>query len=308
MPANTLFGGSFTSQPAAEMAGIAQAGDADALLDTPASTVFEGGFSGETAVEQDDSTTIVTADDQADFSALEESTSETPLTETKDVSEFSESLAIPGMAGTSDEALSELFNERSETSGGDVDAGLVAEAGMAEDIISDAGAFDGFENIADETSGGDVDTSMVGETAMAEDIISDAGAFDGFEGVAVDESGSVTAAASTGEATSEASSPSNAEASAPAPSQPARSSRPDQLIIIEGVGPKITTILTAAGFTTFAQLADADVEHLNTILRDAGITTANPSTWPQQARLAAEGKMDELKQLQSQIKNGRLQG
>lgn len=80
----------------------------------------------------------------------------------------------------------------------------------------------------------------------------------------------------------------------------------DDLILIEGVGPKISTVLTAAGITTFAQLAEAGAERLSQIVRDAGITTANTTTWPEQARLAAEGKMEALTELQHRIKNGKL--
>lgn len=83
--------------------------------------------------------------------------------------------------------------------------------------------------------------------------------------------------------------------------------RPDDLIEIEGIGPKISTIVYAAGITTFAELAGAEVGRLEAILHEAGIHTANPSTWPKQADLAAQGKWDELKQLQDRIKNGRLE-
>lgn len=82
---------------------------------------------------------------------------------------------------------------------------------------------------------------------------------------------------------------------------------PDDLIVIEGIGPKISAILIGEGVTTFAQLVDADVAQISTILRNAGITTANPSTWAQQAELARDGQWDALKELQGRIKNGRLE-
>lgn len=81
---------------------------------------------------------------------------------------------------------------------------------------------------------------------------------------------------------------------------------PDDLKIIEGIGPKIAKILSEAGITTFADLAKADPAKLNQILDTAGIgNIADPATWPQQAKLAAEGKMDELQALQDSLKGGR---
>ncbi|MEO7910773.1 MAG: helix-hairpin-helix domain-containing protein [Roseiflexaceae bacterium] len=82
---------------------------------------------------------------------------------------------------------------------------------------------------------------------------------------------------------------------------------PDDLIRIEGIGPKISTIVFAAGITTFAELSATDVERLEAILEQAGIHTANPSTWPMQAHLAAQGQWDDLKELQDRIKNGQLE-
>lgn len=79
----------------------------------------------------------------------------------------------------------------------------------------------------------------------------------------------------------------------------------DDLKLIEGVGPKISNILAKEGIRTFAQLADSDVDHLTKIVRDAGITIANPATWPEQARFAANQDWDGLKELQGQLKGGR---
>lgn len=89
--------------------------------------------------------------------------------------------------------------------------------------------------------------------------------------------------------------------------EPTSATAPDDLIVIEGIGPKISAIMIKEGVTTFAQLAEADIAQLNTMLRNAGITTANPTTWPQQAQLARDGQWDALKELQGRIKNGRLE-
>lgn len=82
---------------------------------------------------------------------------------------------------------------------------------------------------------------------------------------------------------------------------------PDDLIRIEGIGPKVSTVMVAAGITTFAQLEETGVEQLRTILAEANIHTLDPTTWPQQAGLAAQGKWAELQELQDRIKNGRLE-
>ncbi len=79
----------------------------------------------------------------------------------------------------------------------------------------------------------------------------------------------------------------------------------DDLEIIEGVGPKIAKALYSAGILTFQQLADTPIEKLRQILDEANYI-ADPTTWSQQARLAAEGKMAELEQLQATLTAGRV--
>ena len=81
--------------------------------------------------------------------------------------------------------------------------------------------------------------------------------------------------------------------------------RPDHLTMIEGIGPKIESILVAQGITTFSQLAATDVATLQGILKTANLRLADPTTWPEQARLAAAHKMDELRDLQVSLKGGR---
>lgn len=85
------------------------------------------------------------------------------------------------------------------------------------------------------------------------------------------------------------------------------SSNADDLSKVEGIGPKISELLQNAGITTFAQLAETEVEKLNEILAEAGgrYKSHDPSTWPQQAKLAADGKWDELKALQDELDGGR---
>ncbi len=81
----------------------------------------------------------------------------------------------------------------------------------------------------------------------------------------------------------------------------------DDLKIIEGIGPKIAEILSSEGISSFAKLAETPAETIKEILEKAGsrYKMHDPTTWPQQAGLAASGKMDELKILQDQLKGGK---
>lgn len=81
----------------------------------------------------------------------------------------------------------------------------------------------------------------------------------------------------------------------------------DKLTLIEGIGPKVQEILTAQGIETFEKLAATSVEQLKTILEEQGgvYLAMDPTTWPEQAALAAAGKMDELKAWQEDLKGGR---
>jgi large subunit ribosomal protein L17 len=81
----------------------------------------------------------------------------------------------------------------------------------------------------------------------------------------------------------------------------------DDLKLIEGVGPKIADLLINGGISTFAQLAASTPEAIQEILDAAGsqYNIHNPSTWPAQAQLAADGKWDELKTLQDELLGGR---
>lgn len=86
---------------------------------------------------------------------------------------------------------------------------------------------------------------------------------------------------------------------------PVAAAEPDDLTQIEGIGPKISSVLQAAGIATFADLAAADTAHLKQILVDAGLRIHNPSTWPEQAALARAGRWEDLKAFKSQLNAGR---
>jgi len=80
--------------------------------------------------------------------------------------------------------------------------------------------------------------------------------------------------------------------------------QPDDLKVIEGIGPKISGLLYDAGIKTFAQLAEADVSKLQGILDAAKLPLGNPETWPEQAKPAAAGDWEALEALQDQLKGG----
>ncbi len=81
----------------------------------------------------------------------------------------------------------------------------------------------------------------------------------------------------------------------------------DDLTIVEGIGPKIAEVLTAAGIATYAELAKTDAEIVKEILTEAGsnFNTADPSTWAEQAQLAADGKFEELEKLKAELDGGK---
>ncbi len=81
----------------------------------------------------------------------------------------------------------------------------------------------------------------------------------------------------------------------------------DDLTKIEGIGPKIAELLTNAGITTFAQLADAEDVAVQQVLTDAGsgFNAQDATTWNEQAALARDGKWDELTEMQDRLKGGK---
>jgi NADH-quinone oxidoreductase subunit I len=94
-----------------------------------------------------------------------------------------------------------------------------------------------------------------------------------------------------------------AETFVPAAAAPAQA---DDLKVIEGIGPRIATMLQGAGITTFAQLAATEVSRLEQLLVEANLRRlADPATWPEQAKLAAAGNWDAFNALTQQLKGGR---
>jgi predicted flap endonuclease-1-like 5' DNA nuclease len=88
------------------------------------------------------------------------------------------------------------------------------------------------------------------------------------------------------------------------------STNPNDLKVVEGIGPKIEGLLKADGINTWSELAAASLDRLKGILAEAGdrYRLADPETWAKQAGLAAEGKWDELKSYQDFLSGGKNPG
>jgi predicted flap endonuclease-1-like 5' DNA nuclease len=71
----------------------------------------------------------------------------------------------------------------------------------------------------------------------------------------------------------------------------------DDLTVIEGIGPKIARLCAGIGVTTWSQLAETEVEVLQSMLDAAGsrFQMHKPASWPQQAALLDTGQWAEFK-------------
>lgn len=83
--------------------------------------------------------------------------------------------------------------------------------------------------------------------------------------------------------------------------------QPDDLSILEGVGPKIQDALNAAGITTFTQVATLTPEELEHIVKvEAGVRmVGSADTWPKQARYVVEGDLRGFQEYLKQLIGGR---
>jgi predicted flap endonuclease-1-like 5' DNA nuclease len=81
--------------------------------------------------------------------------------------------------------------------------------------------------------------------------------------------------------------------------------KPQDLTLLEGIGPKVMEILGNAGISTFAQLAATKEEDVRNILLENKFRFGNPATMIEQAQLAAAGKMTELEKLKTELKGGK---
>ncbi len=75
--------------------------------------------------------------------------------------------------------------------------------------------------------------------------------------------------------------------------------------VIDGVGPKICSLLEAAGYENFQSLSKAKIGDLRKILQDAGsrYQMHDPKDWTKQAKLAANNEWSKLNAFQAELKN-----
>jgi len=83
-------------------------------------------------------------------------------------------------------------------------------------------------------------------------------------------------------------------------------SGPDNLEIIEGIGPSIAHLMRSSGVNTFAKLAGMSIAGLQAILDKGGprFRVANPQTWAEQAALAVANRWADLRRLQDALDAG----
>jgi predicted flap endonuclease-1-like 5' DNA nuclease len=94
----------------------------------------------------------------------------------------------------------------------------------------------------------------------------------------------------------------------PAKAPKVADAKPDDLTKIEGIGPKIASLLKADGIETFEKLSKSSEKTLKAILVKAGsrFQIHNPSTWAAQAKIAAKGDWKALKKMQDELNGGRV--
>ena len=82
----------------------------------------------------------------------------------------------------------------------------------------------------------------------------------------------------------------------------------DDLTRIEGIGPKIAALLNADGIYSFVDLSQASKKQLQACLDKGGnnFKTHEPTTWAQQASMAALGDWKNLKKWQDELDGGKV--
>ncbi len=81
----------------------------------------------------------------------------------------------------------------------------------------------------------------------------------------------------------------------------------NDLTVVEGIGPKIQGLFHNHDVNTWKALSECSVEKCKEVLTSGGdrFKMHNPGTWPKQAKLAYEGKWQELSDWQDQLDGGR---
>lgn len=82
----------------------------------------------------------------------------------------------------------------------------------------------------------------------------------------------------------------------------------DDLKVIDGIGPNVEELCHGIGIRTWFDLSTTEVSLLRTMLVDAGgrFAALDPSSWPEQARLLAEGRWDDFRSLTDDLTRARV--
>lgn len=82
---------------------------------------------------------------------------------------------------------------------------------------------------------------------------------------------------------------------------------PDDLELVEGIGPKIAEHLSKHGMKTWADVASAKPAQLRKVLDTAGdrFQLHDPAHWPEQCKLMVENRWEELRKYQRKLSNAR---
>ena len=83
----------------------------------------------------------------------------------------------------------------------------------------------------------------------------------------------------------------------------------DNLQVVEGIGPKMDEVMKKHGIKTWKELSSKTPEELRAILDKENPTRyriIDPTTWPEQARLANEGDWEGLIKYQKRLDTGRI--
>ncbi len=97
------------------------------------------------------------------------------------------------------------------------------------------------------------------------------------------------------------------ESSEPEPSPSGNSQAmegtPEDLKVVEGIGPKIELLLKESGIKGLKDLSIVPIEELKEILAKGGARYRlnDPTTWPEQARLLVSGELDKFKSFTSNL-------
>jgi len=81
----------------------------------------------------------------------------------------------------------------------------------------------------------------------------------------------------------------------------------NDLTIVEGIGPKIQELFHNHDVKTWQALSECSVEKCQSVLNSGGdrFKMHKPGTWPEQAKMAAEGLWDKLKKWQDELDGGK---